>query len=171
MNARIRRPLILGSAALTVWLAPADLPAQRRDVFREARNRMVDEEIVAGGVKSPRVIRAMRNTPRHEFVALAQRRFAYLDMALPIGESQTISPPFVVAFMTEALDPQPDDNWEGYRGFIHEVLLMHYLSYHPAPEDCEYYLCGPPMMNTAVIKMLEDLGVERDNIMLDDFGA
>jgi Na+-transporting NADH:ubiquinone oxidoreductase subunit F len=68
-------------------------------------------------------------------------------------------------------DPQPDDNWEGYRGFIHEVLLMHYLSYHPAPEDCEYYLCGPPMMNTAVIKMLEDLGVERDNILLDDFGA
>jgi Na+-transporting NADH:ubiquinone oxidoreductase subunit F len=68
-------------------------------------------------------------------------------------------------------DPQPDDNWDGYRGFIHEVLLMHYLSYHPAPEDCEYYLCGPPMMNTAVIKMLEDLGVERDNILLDDFGA
>ena len=59
----------------------------------------------------------------------------------------------------------------GYRGFIHEVLLMHYLSYHPAPEDCEYYLCGPPMMNTAVIRMLEDLGVERDNILLDDFGA
>jgi len=67
-------------------------------------------------------------------------------------------------------DPQPEDHWEGYRGFIHEVLLMHYLSYHPAPEDCEYYLCGPPMMNQAVIKMLEDLGVEHDNIMLDDFG-
>jgi Na+-transporting NADH:ubiquinone oxidoreductase subunit F len=67
-------------------------------------------------------------------------------------------------------DPQPEDHWEGYKGFIHEVLLMHYLSYHPAPEDCEYYLCGPPMMNKAVIKMLEDLGVERDNIMLDDFG-
>jgi Na+-transporting NADH:ubiquinone oxidoreductase subunit F len=68
-------------------------------------------------------------------------------------------------------DPQPDDNWEGYTGFIHEVLLMHYLSYHPAPEDCEYYLCGPPVMNAAVIRMLEDLGVERDNILLDDFGA
>jgi Na+-transporting NADH:ubiquinone oxidoreductase subunit F len=68
-------------------------------------------------------------------------------------------------------DPQPDDHWEGYQGFIHEALLLHYLSYHPAPEDCEYYLCGPPMMNTAVIGMLEDLGVERDNIMLDDFGA
>jgi Na+-transporting NADH:ubiquinone oxidoreductase subunit F len=68
-------------------------------------------------------------------------------------------------------DPQPDDHWEGYRGFIHEVLLLHYLSTHPAPEDCEYYLCGPPMMNAAVIGMLEDLGVERDNILLDDFGA
>ena len=68
-------------------------------------------------------------------------------------------------------DPQPDDHWEGYRGFIHEVLLLHYLSYHPAPEDCEYYLCGPPMMNAAVIGMLEELGVERDNILLDDFGV
>jgi Na+-transporting NADH:ubiquinone oxidoreductase subunit F len=68
-------------------------------------------------------------------------------------------------------DPQPDDNWEGYRGFIHEALLLHYLSYHPAPEDCEYYLCGPPMMNAAVIGMLDELGVDRNNIMLDDFGA
>jgi len=68
-------------------------------------------------------------------------------------------------------DPQPADHWEGYRGFIHEVLLLHYLSSHPAPEECEYYLCGPPMMNAAVISMLEELGVERDNILLDDFGA
>ncbi len=66
---------------------------------------------------------------------------------------------------------KPEDNWEGYTGFIHEVLLNHYLSQHPTPEDCEYYLCGPPIMNAAVIKMLEDLGVEHDNIMLDDFGA
>ncbi|MDX1698437.1 MAG: NADH:ubiquinone reductase (Na(+)-transporting) subunit F, partial [Thiohalobacterales bacterium] len=68
-------------------------------------------------------------------------------------------------------DPQPDDHWEGYTGFIHEALFFHYLSVHPTPEDCEYYLCGPPMMNTAVIGMLEELGVEHDNIMLDDFGA
>jgi len=68
-------------------------------------------------------------------------------------------------------DPQPGDQWEGYRGFIHEVLLLHYLSSHQAPEECEYYLCGPPMMNAAVISMLEELGVERDNILLDDFGA
>jgi len=70
---------------------------------------MVDEEIVAAGVKDRRVIKAMRTTPRHEFVSVSQRRYAYYDMALPIGHSQTISPPFVVAFMTEALDPRPDD--------------------------------------------------------------
>ncbi|HDL8053050.1 TPA: NADH:ubiquinone reductase (Na(+)-transporting) subunit F [Yersinia enterocolitica] len=68
-------------------------------------------------------------------------------------------------------DPQPEDNWTGYTGFIHNVLLENYLKNHPAPEDCEFYMCGPPMMNTAVIKMLKDLGVEDENIMLDDFGG
>ena len=68
-------------------------------------------------------------------------------------------------------DPQPEDNWEGLEGFIHQVLFDNYLKDHPAPEDCEYYMCGPPMMNAAVIKMLVDLGVERDNIFLDDFGG
>jgi Na+-transporting NADH:ubiquinone oxidoreductase subunit F len=68
-------------------------------------------------------------------------------------------------------DPQPEDNWTGYTGFIHNVLLENYLKHHPAPEDCEFYMCGPPMMNAAVIKMLKDLGVEDENIMLDDFGG
>lgn len=68
-------------------------------------------------------------------------------------------------------DPQPEDNWTGLTGFIHNVLYEQYLKDHPAPEDCEFYMCGPPMMNAAVIKMLVDLGVERDNIMLDDFGG
>jgi len=68
-------------------------------------------------------------------------------------------------------DPQPEDNWEGLTGFIHNVLLEEYLKNHPAPEDCEYYMCGPPMMNQAVINMLKDMGVEDDNIMLDDFGG
>ncbi len=68
-------------------------------------------------------------------------------------------------------DPQPEDNWTGLTGFIHQVLYDNYLSEHPAPEDCEYYMCGPPMMNSACIKMLEDLGVESENIMLDDFGG
>ncbi len=68
-------------------------------------------------------------------------------------------------------DPLPADDWKGYTGFIHNVLFENYLKDHPAPEDCEYYLCGPPMMNAAVINMLEDLGVERDHILLDDFGG
>lgn len=68
-------------------------------------------------------------------------------------------------------DPQPEDNWEGPTGFIHNVLYENYLKDHPAPEDCEYYMCGPPMMNASVIKMLLDLGVEPENILLDDFGG
>ncbi|KAA0696956.1 NADH:ubiquinone reductase (Na(+)-transporting) subunit F [Halopseudomonas laoshanensis] len=68
-------------------------------------------------------------------------------------------------------DPLPEDNWEGPTGFIHNVLMENYLKDHPAPEDCEYYMCGPPMMNASVIKMLQDMGVEPENIMLDDFGG
>lgn len=68
-------------------------------------------------------------------------------------------------------EPLPEDNWSGYVGFIHKVLRDEYLETHPAPEDCEYYICGPPMMNTAVIAMLVDLGITRENIMLDDFGG
>jgi Na+-transporting NADH:ubiquinone oxidoreductase subunit F len=82
-------------------------------------------------------------------------------------------------------NPVPEENWDdpestyrkflggqnGYIGFIHQVLLDNYLLDHPAPEECEYYLCGPPMMNLAVIKILEDLGVEPENVMLDDFGG
>lgn len=68
-------------------------------------------------------------------------------------------------------EPQPEDNWTGHKGFIHNVVYENHLKNHPAPEDAEYYMCGPPMMNAAVIKMLTELGVERDNILLDDFGG
>ncbi len=67
-------------------------------------------------------------------------------------------------------EPLEEDEWTGKTGFIHQVLLDEYLDTHPAPEDCEYYLCGPPMMNEAVQKMLDDLGVEPENIAFDDFG-
>ncbi len=67
-------------------------------------------------------------------------------------------------------EPQPEDNWTGYTGFIHQVVLEQYLKNHPAPEDIEYYLCGPPAMLAACGKMLADLGVERENILFDDFG-
>jgi Na+-transporting NADH:ubiquinone oxidoreductase subunit F len=67
-------------------------------------------------------------------------------------------------------EPLPDDNWQGHTGFIHQVLHDRYLAGHPAPESCEYYLCGPPVMTTSVIGMLDGLGVDRDNILMDDFG-
>lgn len=68
-------------------------------------------------------------------------------------------------------DPLPEDNWTGPTGFIHNVVYANYLKDHPAPEDCEYYMCGPPMMNVSVTKMIRDLGVEEEHIMLDDFGG
>ncbi|HET6245967.1 MAG: NADH:ubiquinone reductase (Na(+)-transporting) subunit F [Bacteroidetes bacterium] len=68
-------------------------------------------------------------------------------------------------------EPLPEDNWTGYVGFIHMVLLENYLKEHPEPEEIEYYLCGPPMMNAAVFKMLDDLGVPPENIAFDDFGG
>ncbi|MCE8535397.1 NADH:ubiquinone reductase (Na(+)-transporting) subunit F [Ruegeria pomeroyi] len=68
-------------------------------------------------------------------------------------------------------DAQPEDDWKGYTGFIHNVLFEEYLKNHPAPEDCEFYMCGPPIMNQSVINMLLDLGVDREDIMLDDFGG
>lgn len=68
-------------------------------------------------------------------------------------------------------DPLPEDNWQGHTGFIHQVVYEQLLENHPAPESCEFYLCGPPLMNDAVVRMLQDLGVEDDRIALDDFGS
>jgi Na+-transporting NADH:ubiquinone oxidoreductase subunit F len=68
-------------------------------------------------------------------------------------------------------EPQAEDDWQGHEGFIHEVLYEHYLKDHPAPEDCEYYLCGPAVMIEAVTAMLDGLGVEPESILFDDFGG
>jgi protein-L-isoaspartate(D-aspartate) O-methyltransferase len=87
----------------------AQRPAAANADFAELRRKMVAQEIEAAGVKNPRVLEAMRQTPRHEFMPVDVRRYAYIDAALPIGDRQTISPPFVVAYMTEQLDPQPTD--------------------------------------------------------------
>lgn len=67
--------------------------------------------------------------------------------------------------------PLPEDNWTGPTGYIHDVLYESYLKDHPAPEDCEYYLCGPPMMTASVTQMLDNLGVDKENILFDDFGG
>jgi len=68
-------------------------------------------------------------------------------------------------------EPLPEDNWTGYQGFIHQVVIDNYLKDHPAPEDIEYYFCGPPMMNKCVMQMCEEFGVEPENIAFDDFGG
>ncbi|TVQ90906.1 MAG: NADH:ubiquinone reductase (Na(+)-transporting) subunit F [Bacteroidetes bacterium] len=68
-------------------------------------------------------------------------------------------------------EPLPEDKWDGYTGFIHQVVLDNYLSKHEEPEEVEYYLCGPPIMNESVLKMLDNLGVPEENIDLDDFGG
>ena len=85
---------------LSVALLPSIVSAQGRPSLDELHKKMVQDEIIGGGIKNERVIQAMRDTPRHEFVALANRANAYFDMSLPIGEQQTISGPFVVAYMT-----------------------------------------------------------------------
>jgi protein-L-isoaspartate(D-aspartate) O-methyltransferase len=98
----------LGGLAVLLVM-PAVVFGQTREQFRDARLRMVSEYIEREGVKNPRVLNSMRMAPRHEFMPLSQRPFAYHDAALAIGYKQTISPPFIVAYMTEAIDPQPED--------------------------------------------------------------
>ena len=102
-------PWIALAAVAGVGIGRPCAEAQVEDPYTKARHRMVREAIVPQGVTNPRVIRSMRNTPRHEFVAPEHRSKAYFDMSLPIGARQTITPPFVVAIMTQALDPQPTD--------------------------------------------------------------
>jgi len=100
--------LAAGLAGAAVAQPPAN-PRLKPDPFEAARERMVRDDIAAGGVTDERVLAAMRATPRHEFVPGPQRNLAYFDMSLPIGEAQTISGPFVVAYMTEKLEPKPTD--------------------------------------------------------------
>jgi protein-L-isoaspartate(D-aspartate) O-methyltransferase len=131
---RARSFVIACSTLLTLVCCAAPAAAQNQKQLEEARNRMVDEEIVAAGVKNPRVIDSVRKTPRHEFMPIPQRKNAYFDMALPIGEGQTISPPFVVSYMTEQLDPQPEDKvleigtGSGYQAAILSPLVKEVYS-------------------------------------------
>ncbi len=97
--------------AVAAWAAafPVVAWAQSEEQFRELREAMVRDFIEKEGVKNPLVLKAMRTVPRHEYVRPVDRKHAYLDRAAPIGYSQTISPPFIVAYMTESLDPRPED--------------------------------------------------------------
>ena len=125
-------PLLLLVAALLSIVRPAY--AQSKQALDLARERMVQQEIIATGIKNKRVIEAMRITPRHEFVMPQDVANAYYDMSLPIGERQTISAPFVVAYMTEQLDPQPTDKvleigtGSGYQAAILSPLVKEVYS-------------------------------------------
>ncbi len=92
---------------LSVLVAPA--ATQRVDPYTAARRQMVQRQVAGRGIQNPRVIAAMEQVPRHLFVPANQRKFAYLDAALPLGHGQTITSPYVVSFMTEQLDPQGAD--------------------------------------------------------------
>ncbi|MEZ6131644.1 MAG: protein-L-isoaspartate(D-aspartate) O-methyltransferase [Planctomycetaceae bacterium] len=102
------RPGVVWLAALTMSLTGTAM-GQPRDRFAAARTTMVNQSIIAEGITNPLVLDAMQSVPRHEFVSGSLRHQAYADMALPIGAQQTISSPYIVAYMTETIDPQPDD--------------------------------------------------------------
>jgi protein-L-isoaspartate(D-aspartate) O-methyltransferase len=101
--------VISSVCGLLLVISPLPGRSQTDEQLTEARLKMVRDEVAEAGIEDPRVIAALRETPRHLFVSTQQRHLAYLDMALPIGEGQTISPPFIVAYMTEALRPRPTD--------------------------------------------------------------
>jgi len=107
-NSHILR-LTIGWALLWAVLNWPMSFAAEGDSFEQRRQRMVRNYIAAEGVRNPRVLSAMKSVPRHEFVLPAKRKYAYEDLALAIGHKQTISPPFIVAYMTESIDPQPTD--------------------------------------------------------------
>ncbi|MBL9122067.1 MAG: protein-L-isoaspartate(D-aspartate) O-methyltransferase [Planctomycetaceae bacterium] len=127
--------VLLGALAGGGGGAPALAQRPTRPAsFDQARERMVREELMGAGIKNPRVLESARATPRHEFMPASERDKAYYDMALPIGEGQTISPPFVVAYMTEELDPQPGDKvleigtGSGYQAAILSPLVKEVYS-------------------------------------------
>jgi protein-L-isoaspartate(D-aspartate) O-methyltransferase len=130
----IRLLAVLIAALVLLVAADGPLAAQSREEFDHARQRMVSQFIEKEGIKNPRVLDAMRTVPRHDFVPLMLRPKAYVDAAWSIGYKQTISPPFVVAYMTEALDPRPTDRvleigtGSGYQAAILSLLVKEVYS-------------------------------------------
>ncbi len=140
--------------------------------IKETENEMV---FIGGGAgMAPmrshifHLFHTQRTTRRVSFWygARSMREMFYMEEFLAIERE---FPNF--SFHLALSEPKPEDNWTGPTGFIHQVLLDNYLGSHEAPEDIEYYLCGPPMMNSAVTDMLDNLGVPPENIAFDDFGG
>jgi protein-L-isoaspartate(D-aspartate) O-methyltransferase len=133
------RALLLAFAANLVLVAPCAF-GQRPDPAKDSRLRMVTEFIEREGITNPRVLNSMRQVPRHEFVPVKDRKESYVDAALPIGHKQTISPPFVVAYMTQTIDPQPEDRileigtGSGYQAAILSNLCKEVYSIEIVPE-------------------------------------
>ncbi len=91
-------------------------------------------------------------------------RYSFGGISIGLGSANRFPTPVLS-------DPRPEDGWSGDRGFIHEVLLQRYLAGHSAPEECEYYLCGPPLMIHATRQLLDELGVPCEHVHFDDFGG
>ncbi len=133
-----RHAMAVGGMLMTFLILPGELNAD--DPYLQQRERLVQERIETAGVTDSRILNAIRKTLRHEFVPRADRKRAYFDMALPIGKSQTISSPFIVALMTEALDPQPNDKvleigtGSGYQAAVLSPLVEHVYSIEIVPE-------------------------------------
>ena len=141
MDARSMRSLMIGLFALIVSTTNMTLLfSQQPDKYRDARMTMVQDEIIREGVKDPRVLEAMRTVPRHLFVTADLRQNAYFDAALPIGHKQTISPPYIVAYMTEMLDPQPEDRvleigtGSGYQAAVLSRIVKEVYTIEIVPE-------------------------------------
>ena len=103
------RSLVSGALVALFLSHVGSAPAQTRLQYEAMRQKMVKEVLIDGGIKDERVLDVFRKIPRHEFVAVEHRQKAYFDMAIPIGEQQTISSPFIVAYMTQTLDTKPTD--------------------------------------------------------------
>ena len=136
----VRRCRLLLFASLLAWAPHGDVAAQRGDRFQEARQRLVDENVAGAGIRDRRVLDSILQTPRHEFVPAALRHKAYFDMALPIGDKQTISSPFIVAYMTESLGTKPTDKvleigtGSGYQAAVLSPLVKEVYTIEIVPQ-------------------------------------
>jgi protein-L-isoaspartate(D-aspartate) O-methyltransferase len=150
-------------AASWILCSPGTVCAQRADPYAELRSALVDNEIAREGITNTRVLESLRSVPRHQFVRPDQKPFAYFDQALEIGHKQTISPPFIVAYMTEVIDPQPTDRvleigtGSGYQAAVLSGLV----------QDVYTIEIVEPLGEKAA-RLLKKLGYENVHVRLGD---